>query len=91
MQGAVLSASDISDAMVNETKQKWQRLAVTGSTQPSTTEQPTFEAKDLESVSGRYHTVCCLDVLIHYPQVQLFDFKSTAHTCDEWCPRNPSR
>lgn len=71
MQGAVLTASDISDAMVNETKQKWQRLAVTGSTQPSDTQQPTFEAKDLESVSGKFHTVCCLDVLIHYPQVQL--------------------
>lgn len=28
-----------------------------------------FEAKDLETVSGRYHTVCCIDVLIHYPQV----------------------
>lgn len=55
--------------MVNETKQKWQRLAVTGSTQPSSTQQPTFEAKDLESVSGKFHTVCCLDVLIHYPQV----------------------
>lgn len=22
---------------------------------------------DLESCSGRYHTVCCLDVMIHYP------------------------
>jgi magnesium-protoporphyrin O-methyltransferase len=26
-----------------------------------------FEAKDLEAISGRYHTVVCLDVLIHYP------------------------
>jgi magnesium-protoporphyrin O-methyltransferase len=32
-------------------------------------EPPRFEARDLESVSGRYHTVCCIDVLIHYPQV----------------------
>ena len=24
--------------------------------------------QDLESLTGRYHTVICLDVLIHYPQ-----------------------
>eukprot|EP00775_Hariotina_reticulata_P011668 gene11668-11811_t len=29
---------------------------------------PKFEALDLESVSGKYHTVTCLDVMIHYPQ-----------------------
>jgi magnesium-protoporphyrin O-methyltransferase len=28
-----------------------------------------FEARDLESVAGRFHTVCCIDVLIHYPPV----------------------
>lgn len=32
-------------------------------------EAPKFEAKDLESISGTYHTVCCIDVLIHYPPV----------------------
>ena len=32
--------------------------------------QATFEAKDLESISGRFHTVCCIDVLIHYPPVR---------------------
>ena len=32
---------------------------------------PRFEAKDLESLTGRYHTVCCIDVLIHYPPVSL--------------------
>ncbi|KAK9866206.1 hypothetical protein WJX84_008512 [Apatococcus fuscideae] len=67
-RGAVLTASDISDAMVGETKRKWQQLAVTSSTQPDAVAQPTFEAKDLESVTGSFHTVCCLDVLIHYPQ-----------------------
>ena len=30
---------------------------------------PRFEAKDLESLSGSYNTVCCIDVLIHYPPV----------------------
>lgn len=28
---------------------------------------PKFETMDLESCSGRYHTVACLDVMIHYP------------------------
>lgn len=32
---------------------------------------PRFEAKDLESLTGSYHTVCCIDVLIHYPPVRL--------------------
>ena len=32
---------------------------------------PKFEAKDLESLTGSYHTVCCIDVLIHYPPVSL--------------------
>jgi magnesium-protoporphyrin O-methyltransferase len=27
-----------------------------------------FFASDLESLSGSFHTVCCLDVFIHYPQ-----------------------
>ena len=27
----------------------------------------TFQVQDLEKLSGRYHTVVCLDVLIHYP------------------------
>ncbi|KAG6746239.1 hypothetical protein POTOM_050770 [Populus tomentosa] len=29
---------------------------------------PKFEVKDLESLDGKYDTVLCLDVLIHYPQ-----------------------
>lgn len=27
-----------------------------------------FAVQDLETLSGNYHTVICLDVLIHYPQ-----------------------
>jgi len=30
--------------------------------------QISFLASDLESLSGRYNTVVCLDVFIHYPQ-----------------------
>lgn len=29
---------------------------------------PNFVVKDLESLDGKYDTVICLDVLIHYPQ-----------------------
>eukprot|EP00741_Cyanophora_paradoxa_P014263 tig00020780_g13755.t1 len=29
---------------------------------------PKFTTSDLESVAGKYDTVCCLDVFIHYPQ-----------------------
>ncbi|KAE9467599.1 hypothetical protein C3L33_00473, partial [Rhododendron williamsianum] len=29
---------------------------------------PKFEVKDLESLAGKFDTVVCLDVLIHYPQ-----------------------
>lgn len=29
---------------------------------------PRFEVNDLESLTGKYDTVVCLDVLIHYPQ-----------------------
>ena len=63
--GAVVSASDISEKMVGEAKQRAQTF-LGGSEQPFA---PTinFEVKDLESLSGSYHTVICLDVLIHYP------------------------
>ncbi|KAI5660320.1 hypothetical protein M9H77_29113 [Catharanthus roseus] len=44
-EGAIVSASDISAAMVAEAQKQ-----------------------DLESLDGKYHTVVCLDVLIHYPQ-----------------------
>ncbi|MEO1179644.1 MAG: magnesium protoporphyrin IX methyltransferase, partial [Cyanobacteria bacterium J06636_28] len=34
---------------------------------------PNFTAQDLETLDGRYHTVICLDVLIHYPQEKAGD------------------
>ena len=34
---------------------------------------PSFEALDLEKIEGEYHTVVCLDVLIHYPQEKAGD------------------
>lgn len=59
-EGAVVFASDISAAMVAEAERqaKAEQLPTT----------PKFEVKDLESLEGRFDTVVCLDVLIHYPQ-----------------------
>jgi magnesium-protoporphyrin O-methyltransferase len=59
--GAKVYASDISEKMVGEAKE---RAAV----ELGNTVNPTFTVNDLETLSGRYHTVICLDVLIHYPQ-----------------------
>jgi magnesium-protoporphyrin O-methyltransferase len=59
--GAQVYASDISEKMIGEAKEKAQ--AALGSNN-----NPTFAVQDLESLSGKYHTVICLDVLIHYPQ-----------------------
>jgi magnesium-protoporphyrin O-methyltransferase len=56
-------ASDISEMMVGEAKER----AATMLENPSII---TFEAKDLEEITGQYHTVICLDVLIHYPPEQ---------------------
>lgn len=59
--GVKVYASDISEKMVGEAKDK--AAAVLG-----TTDNPTFAIQDLETLTGRYHTVICLDVLIHYSQ-----------------------
>jgi magnesium-protoporphyrin O-methyltransferase len=59
--GAKIYASDISDKMVGEAKER-------AATTLGQSENPTFAVQDLEKLSGKYHTVICLDVLIHYPQ-----------------------
>lgn len=59
--GAKMYASDISEKMVTEAKER--ALNTLGNS-----ENPTFAVQDLESLTGNYHTVICLDVLIHYPQ-----------------------
>ncbi|KAL4036447.1 hypothetical protein IC575_005188 [Cucumis melo] len=60
-EGAKVFASDISAAMVAEAEKK-AKEEVKGGVMPK------FEVKDLESLEGKYDTVVCLDVLIHYPQ-----------------------
>ena len=57
-----LSVSDISEAMVNETKSR-AAAAKLDMTKFS------FNVSDLESLQGSFHTVICLDVFIHYPQL----------------------
>lgn len=59
--GAKVYASDISEKMVGEAKQR-------AEAELGDTANPTFIVQDLETLSGQYNTVICLDVLIHYPQ-----------------------
>ncbi|GJU85821.1 magnesium protoporphyrin IX methyltransferase, chloroplastic [Tanacetum coccineum] len=63
-EGAVVYASDISSSMVAEAtnKAKEELQGKEG------LQMPKFEVSDLESLTGKYDTVVCLDVLIHYPQ-----------------------
>ena len=59
--GAKVYASDISEKMVGEAKDRAEAVL-------DNTSNPTFAVQDLETLSGSYHTIVCLDVLIHYPQ-----------------------
>jgi magnesium-protoporphyrin O-methyltransferase len=58
---AIVTASDISEKMLGEAKAR--ALALFGNN-----DNPTFSVQDLESITGSYNTVVCLDVLFHYPQ-----------------------
>ncbi|WP_448562955.1 magnesium protoporphyrin IX methyltransferase [Trichothermofontia sp.] len=59
--GAQVYATDISEKMTTEAQQRAMAIL-------DTTDNLKFAVQDLETLSGRYHTVICLDVLIHYPQ-----------------------
>jgi magnesium-protoporphyrin O-methyltransferase len=56
-----VAASDLSAAMVAEAG----RRAAEAGIEPG---RLNFTSSDLESLEGRYDTVICLDVFIHYPQ-----------------------
>ncbi len=58
-----IAASDISKAMVDETKRRALDLGLDLA-------RFQFNTSDLESIKGSFHTVICLDVFIHYPQDQ---------------------
>lgn len=66
-EGAIVNASDISEKMVGEARQRAEAEL------PPSRTLPNFQTSDLESLSGKYHTVICLDVLIHYPQAKAGD------------------
>jgi magnesium-protoporphyrin O-methyltransferase len=56
-----IAASDLSGAMADEARRRAEAAGLSS-------ERLQFSASDLESLEGRYDTVICLDVFIHYPQ-----------------------
>jgi len=58
--GGEVFASDISEKMVSEAIAKAKTVL-------GENNKLTFSVSDLENLTGKYHTVICLDVLIHYP------------------------
>jgi magnesium-protoporphyrin O-methyltransferase len=58
--GAKVYASDISEMMVGEANERAKTIF-------GNNDNPVFDVQDLASLGGKYHTVICLDVLIHYP------------------------
>ncbi|MGL5510538.1 MAG: magnesium protoporphyrin IX methyltransferase [Microcoleaceae cyanobacterium] len=71
-QGAIVYGSDISEKMVNEAYERGKNRAIN-------LDNLHLVAQDLEHLTGSYHTVVCLDVLIHYPQAQAKEMIS--HLC----------
>jgi len=67
LQGAQVSASDIAVEMTKEAQRRYQAV----SEQSSLAVSPTFEAKNLEAIDGKYDVVTCLDVMIHYPSERM--------------------
>jgi magnesium-protoporphyrin O-methyltransferase len=62
-RGGIVSASDISQAMVEEAAVRAADLLGA----ETAVKQCSFAVSDLEDLSGKYDTVCCIDVMIHYP------------------------
>lgn len=62
--GALVYGSDISEKMVGEAQRRAEAAIPVGN-------RPAFMAQDLEGLTGQYHTVICLDVLIHYPTEEI--------------------
>lgn len=67
-RGAKVQASDISAAMVAEASSR--AKDVLGFFERS---RIGFKTADLESLSGKYDTVTCIDVMIHYPSDRMAD------------------
>ncbi len=61
--GATVFASDISEKMVSEAHERAIQIL-------DNPKNLRFAVQDLEEIQGNYHTVICLDVLIHYPDAE---------------------
>jgi len=68
--GAKISASDISDAMSGEAERRAKELGISDAV---------FYTSDLESVTGKYDIVSCIDVAIHYPTEKMSEM--VTHLC----------
>lgn len=68
--GAKVTASDISSSMANEAARRAKALGIRGAK---------FSTSDLESVKGKFNTVTCVDVAIHYPTEKMTDM--IQHLC----------
>jgi len=68
--GAKITASDISDSMSKEAARRAKELGIRGAK---------FYTSDLESVKGKYNTVTCVDVAIHYPTDKMSEM--IGHLC----------
>lgn len=68
--GAKISASDISDSMANEARDRAVAVGI---------KDAVFYTSDLESVTGKYNTVTCVDVAIHYPEEKMMEM--VTHLC----------
>lgn len=76
-RGALVSASDISQAMVNEAERRGNQLI------PDKMHNVTFATQDLEALTGNYDTVCCIDVMIHYPSDKAAEMIEKLAACSE--------
>ena len=65
-----VTASDISDSMASEAGRRAKELGIRNAE---------FFTSDLESVSGSYDTVTCVDVAIHYPDDKMVEM--IQHLC----------
>jgi hypothetical protein len=70
--------------MVGEAEVRYNEQLKAGAKPPAT--QPKFWASNLEDVDGKYHTVTCLDVMIHYPQDKA-GACCRSYSCSRWSVR----
>jgi len=67
-RGASIVASDISSAMADEAAKRAEEAGVA--------ERAKFGTSDLEAIEGKFDTICCIDVMIHYPQDKMAEMVS---------------